>query len=89
MEVNVHKEDKIVAVWLTRAESQDKELQKRLAPYYQQFKEHGYKVAVFHSGEGDLIAGTVELLRHNMRVFALAEVRNEQDAREHQKGKKL
>ena len=89
MEVNVHKEDKIVAVWLTRAESQDKELQKRLVPYYKQFKEHGYMVAVFHSGEGDLIAGTAELLRQNMRDFALAEIRNEQDALEHQKRKKL
>ena len=85
MEVNVRKEDKIVEVWLTRAESKDVALQKSLDPYYKLFKEHGYTVAVFHSGKGDLIAGTAELLRQNMRDVARAVARNEQDALEYQK----
>ena len=82
MEVNIHQEDKIVEAWLTHAESQDAELRNSLKPYYKQFKENGYWVAVFHSGKGDLVSGTAELLKQNMDNFAKKEIREEQDLRE-------
>jgi hypothetical protein len=32
------------------------------------FKAKKYLVAVFKSGNGDLVSGTAELLRHNLRL---------------------
>ena len=74
MEVNVHRDDKIVEVWLTRAEAQDSALQESLAPYFALFKAHKYWVAVFKSGTGDLISGTAELLRQNLGLLTESDV---------------
>jgi hypothetical protein len=68
MEVNVRQDKKIVEVWLTRQEAQDSALQESLAPYFAMFKAQKYLVAVFKSGNGDLVSGTAELLRHNLRL---------------------
>lgn len=72
MEVNNDLE--IATIWLTNAEKQDKEIQKRLKWVYESFKLTGYKVAVFYSGTGNLADVTSDLVCYNRKRIAEKEV---------------
>ena len=67
MEVRVHKDIKLVEVWLTRQEQTDAEILKQLRQMYQDYKSRKYMVAQFHSGGGDLYAMTRDLLIFNRK----------------------
>lgn len=71
MITRVRDDAKIVEVWLTKSENNDACIRESLKTLYQEYKEKKYMVAVFVSGNGDLVEGTKELLLHNKKVAAL------------------
>jgi len=70
MEINIRDDRKIVEVWLTNAEKNDHELREKLKPFYRNWAAKKYLVAVFLSGELDLMEGTCALLHSNCKLFA-------------------
>ncbi|MGM9537670.1 MAG: hypothetical protein ACI3VN_05000 [Candidatus Onthomonas sp.] len=73
MELNVRDDRKIVEVWLTNEEQRDENLQARLKPLCQAYKEKKYTVAVFLSGSEDLTQRTSDLLCYNRKRLARLE----------------
>lgn len=67
MEIERNEEKKIISVWLTKAESQDQDLQRRLKAMYPKWKHEKYLVAVYHSGKEDLFESTLALLAYNKK----------------------
>ena len=65
MEIEIKDQEKRVDIWLTRAESQDPEMQVSLKPIFQAYKARKYLVVVFSSGTEDLQSLTCDLLRYN------------------------
>ena len=65
IELQVRDGEKIVEIWLTSAEKKDKQVQQLLQPVYANYKARKYKVAVFCSGQRDLLDCTAGLLLHN------------------------
>lgn len=65
MDMQVDHNSKLVNIWLTNAEKRDENLRESLAPIYREYKAQHYLVAVFESGEGNLLEGTKNLLLHN------------------------
>ena len=70
MELNIHRKEKYVFIWLTRAESADARLRERLKSVYAEYKQKNYRVVVFESGSADLATLTKDLLAHNLEVAA-------------------
>ena len=70
MEINIRDRDKLVEIWLTNAEKDDEDLQRRLRPLYQTCQKQGYLAAVFKSGNEGLTALTGTLLTSNRRRMA-------------------
>ena len=79
MELNIRNDSKIVEIWLTKAEKQDAKLQRDLKVLYQGFKESGYLVAAFLSGEQDLTDTTSDLVCYNRKRIAQLEVEREKN----------
>ncbi len=77
MELNVRNDSKIVEIWLTKAEKQDAKLQRDLKVLYQGFKESGYLVTTFLSGDQDLTDTTSDLICYNRKRIAQMEVEQE------------
>lgn len=77
---DIMEKQKIICLYLSREERDDLKLREDLKPYYKNWKNAGYKVAVLLSGDGDLVQGTIELLRHNKELAAKKEVRLEMEA---------
>lgn len=77
LEVNVRDGRKLVEVWLNSSEKWDAELRERLRPLYRRYKEQGYLVAVFESGEQDLTELTSALLCDHRQRSAQREVAQE------------
>ena len=75
MILEVSEKDKIAYYWLSKEEKANTEFRDSLRPGFGKWKEKGYKVCVFLSGEGDLFENTKELLLHNREVLALQRVR--------------
>lgn len=65
MEIVVDDNKKRVEIWLTRAEKDDVDLRESLKPIFTKYKSMKYIVAVFSSGEQDLLTNTKNLLLHN------------------------
>ena len=79
MEICIIEEDKLVEIWLTRAESQDETVRENLKPLYAEYGKKKYKTAVFFSGTRDLAEATSELLCYNRRRIAQLEVQKEKE----------
>ena len=77
MELNVRNDSKIVEIWLTKAERQDEKLRRDLKVLYQGFKESGYLVTAFLSGDQDLADTTSDLICYNRKRIAQLEVERE------------
>jgi hypothetical protein len=75
LEINVRDDRKIMEVWLTNQEKQDESLKEWLKNFYQQYREKKYIVAVYMSGEQDLMEETSALLCYNRKRLAEQEVR--------------
>ena len=73
----VHDDEKYVEIWLTNAESEDKDLREGLKPLFKEYKAKKYRVVVFSSGRGDLLTLTKDLLKHTLEVNARKEVEAE------------
>lgn len=67
MEIIVMDDEKLVTIWLTRAEQENTELRERLKSLYAKYKAKKYMVAQFHSGTEDLYECTRDLLLYNRR----------------------
>ena len=67
MEININHKSKTVEVWLNTHETQDLVLKERLRLLYQVFSTQKYLVAVFHSGNRDLVQLTNDLLCYNRK----------------------
>lgn len=65
MELTVNKAGKYALVWLTNAEKADPKVMDSLQPLIEQCKEKKYRLAIFESGEQDLLEKTTDLLIHN------------------------
>ena len=84
MEMKVKDDVKIVEIWLSNAEKNDKQLRDSLQVVFDKYKKKKYMVAVFESGEKDLYQGTLELLAYNRKLSAQKQVqRDKQRALEH------
>ena len=70
MEINSHKESKLVDVWLSREDQTSQEVQERLQEVYRRGAEEKYTVAVFCSGQQNLAEETSALLLYNRRRSA-------------------
>ena len=71
MEIDRNEEKRIISVWLTKAESRDENLQRRLKSMYPKWKKEKYLVAVYHFGTEDLHRSTlVDLLTNNKKRCA-------------------
>ena len=70
MEIVVDDNNKRVEIWLTRAEKNDMGLREALKPIFTKYKSMKYLVAVFSSGEQDLLTNTKNLLLHNRNLLA-------------------
>ena len=66
MEMHVNPQRKELNIWLTKAEAQNVRLSEGLRPVYRAYRDMGYFVAVFSSGDGSLTDLTGELLRRNL-----------------------
>lgn len=77
MEINVHDDTKMVDIWLTREERDNQEIQERMKPIYRDFSEKKYTVAVFLSGDQELLEETSALLCYNRRRIAELEIQRE------------
>lgn len=77
MEINVHDDTKMVDIWLTREERDNQEIQERMKPIYRDFSEKKYTVAVFLSGDQELLEETSALLCYNRRRIAELEIQQE------------
>jgi len=65
LEINVDDKNRLVSIWLTKAEKTDENTRNSLKPLYEKYHAEKYKVGVFLSGNGDLIDKTSSLLLHN------------------------
>lgn len=70
MELNINEVEKVVELWLSRSERENEELQMRLKPILAAYKRKKYLVALFCSGERNLLECTTSLLLHNRQVAA-------------------
>ena len=80
MQLNVHPDQRLVEIWLTKAEHGDAALQSRLKPLYKRYKAKKYLVAVFISGPKDLEESTTGLLLHNQTIAAKRDLEKAKEA---------
>lgn len=79
MILEISEKDKIAYYWLSREEKNNADLRESLKPEYRKWKQMGYRVCVFLSGDGDLVENTKELLIHNKQVLAEKQARRGAD----------
>ena len=77
MEINPHKESKLVDIWLSHEDQSSQDVQERLQNIYRRCAEEKYTVAVFFSGRQDRAEETGALLRYNRRRSAERSVQRE------------
>lgn len=65
LQIDVFDNQKIVAVWLTRAERDDERVREKLRELRAEYKAKKFTVAEYQSGDGDLHTSIYELLRYN------------------------
>lgn len=65
MEVEFKASEKMVYIWLTKADAENAQLRESLKPFYQKCKSNGVLCAVFISGPEDLREGIRDLLLYN------------------------
>ena len=68
VEINVHQKERVAEIWLTNEEKKNEKLMQSLKPLFQEYKSQKFTVAVFCSGEGDLMENTTRLLRQNKMI---------------------
>ena len=80
LQIDILDNQKIVAVWLTRAERDDESVMWRLRSLRSEYKAKKYTVPEYHSGSGDLHTSVLDLLTYNKRRIAELQVQREKAA---------
>ena len=80
LQIDILDNQKIVAVWLTRAERDDESVMSRLRSLRSEYKAKKYTVVEYHSGSGDLHTSVLDLLTYNKRLMAELQVQREKAA---------
>jgi len=75
-----------VDIWLTRTERDDEQFRERMKPLYRELAEKHYTVAVFLSGDRDLVEETEAILCYNRKRLAELEVQRERGGLEQAQG---
>ena len=75
MKINIRDEQKVVDIWLSKAEQSDPSQSDTLRKICAEYGPRKYTVAVFKSGEDDLLDLTSDLLLCNRRKLAEREMR--------------
>ena len=70
MRIYTDENDRLLAVWLTKAEHEDKEILASLHPVIAQYKSMKYQPVIYRSGDGNLKENTAGLSRRRSRVQA-------------------
>ena len=65
MEIKADVDSRILSIWLTNAEQQNEATMQSLKPICDSYRQQKYKVAIFRSGQGDLLYNTQSLLLQN------------------------
>ena len=68
MEINVNENKKIVEVWLSNEEKNNRQIKESLEKIYSDYKKIKYLVVVYESGSADLFSGTKSLLVQNRDI---------------------
>ena len=82
LQIDVFDNQKIVAVWLTKAERGDERVREKLRELRAKYKAKKYTVAEYQSGDGDLHTSIYELLRYNKLRVAERETERAKAAQE-------
>lgn len=77
MRMEVKDQSKVVELWLTREEKNNKQFLDALKSLYRQYQTQSYLVAVFYSGGEDLYQQTRDLLLYNRRRAAEKQVQEQ------------
>ena len=84
MEIDIRDEQKIVTIWLSKAERNDPGVSDTLRKICAEYNPRSYTVAVFKSGEDDLFELTSDLLMTNRRKLAEQETEREAERKTEQ-----
>lgn len=68
MTIDIHDEKRFVEIWLESCDENNEEVQEKVRELTDMFSGRKYYVAVFHSGKGDLLTNSRELILRNRRV---------------------
>lgn len=66
MKVDVQKDDKLVLVWLSKAEKEEAYAQQELQQIISDYRKSKFRIVVMHSGYQDLTEHTMRLLSENL-----------------------
>lgn len=80
MEIKIREDKKIIEIWSSRAERDDPEVSDTLRKICAEYGTRKYTVAVFKSGEDNLIELTSSLLLSNRHKLAERETESERMA---------
>ena len=82
LRIEITEQKKQVCIWLTREESADEDVQKKMMQLLKPYREKQYFFAIYRSGTQDLTEMTSALLIYNIKRSAEREVRMEKAAQE-------
>ena len=82
LRIEITEQKKQVCIWLTREESADEDVQKKMMQLLKPYREKRYFFAIFRSGTQDLTEMTSALLIYNIKRSAEREVQMEKAAQE-------
>ncbi len=77
MILEVYENKKFACYWFTREDLEDRALLESLIPEQEEWNKKGYRVCEFHSGTGDIVELTKELLVRTKEVLAAKKVKQE------------
>lgn len=77
MFIKINDENKIVSLWLTKAENADANLRAGLMERLSTYRKKNYLISVFSPGDSDLYENTLGLLLRNKRRSAELEVQRQ------------
>ena len=67
MRIYTDEKERLLAIWLSAEENDDKEVMTALHPVIAQFRSMKYQPVIYRSGEGNLQENTAALLCHTRR----------------------
>ena len=82
LRIEITEQKKQVCIWLTREESADEDVHKKMMQLLKPYREKQYFFAIYRSGTQDLTEMTSALLIYNIKRSAEREVQMEKAAQE-------